>query len=81
MGPIRNNKHKVVEKKWVDKDVERALNNAAAGISIRKAVKTHGTAEGALRRRINMKERGEALTYWVWAYTISTPEGFKMNIF
>ena len=58
---FQKNKRKVVKKKWVDNDIEKALSDVAGGISIRKAAKTHGMVEGTLRRRIKMKERGEAL--------------------
>ena len=58
---FQKNKHKVVKKKWVDNDMEKALSDVAGGISIRKAAKTHHMVEGTLQRRIKMKERGEAL--------------------
>ena len=61
MVRFQKNKRKVVKKKWVDNDTEKALSDVAGGISIHKAAKTHGMVEGTLRRWIKMKERGEAL--------------------
>ena len=57
MVRFQKNKRKVVKKKWVDNDIEKALSDVAGGISICKAAKTHSMVEGTLRRRIKMKER------------------------
>ena len=46
---FQKNKHKVVKKKWVDNDIEKALSDVAGGISIRKAAKTHHMVEGTLQ--------------------------------
>ena len=49
MVRFQKNKRKVVKKKWVDNDIEKALSDVVGGISIRKAAKTHGMVEGTLR--------------------------------